>query len=133
MATGVKISAMAAVSRLGAGDLGTCVQGGVNKNFDVGSTQCKAWVNFDGTGTVAIRGNYNVSSITDKGTGSYGVNFTTAMADVNYSFAGNSGPNNSFVRWSNVAKTTSAIDIITVTDAGAASDESEISLQIFGA
>ena len=44
----------------------------------------KAWVNFNGTGTVAIRASYNVSSITDGGVGLYTVNFTTAMADANY-------------------------------------------------
>ena len=46
---------------------------------------CKAWVNFNGSGTVAIRASGNVSSITDNGTGDYTVNFTTAMTDVNYS------------------------------------------------
>jgi len=46
---------------------------------------CRAWVNFNGTGTVAIRASANVSSITDNGTGDYTVNFTTALADVNYS------------------------------------------------
>lgn len=45
----------------------------------------KAWVNFNGTGVVAIRASFNVSSITDNGTGSYTVNFTTAMADTNWS------------------------------------------------
>jgi hypothetical protein len=45
----------------------------------------KAWVNFDGTGTVAIRASYNVSSITDNGTGDYTVNFTNALPDANYS------------------------------------------------
>ena len=45
---------------------------------------CRAWVNFNGTGTVAIRASGNVSSITDNGTGDYTVNFTTAMPDVNY-------------------------------------------------
>ena len=45
---------------------------------------CRAWVNFNGTGTVAIRASGNVSSITDNGTGNYTVNFTTAMVDVNY-------------------------------------------------
>jgi hypothetical protein len=45
---------------------------------------CRAWVNFDGTGTPAIRASGNVSSITDNGTGDYTVNFTTAMPDVNY-------------------------------------------------
>ena len=44
----------------------------------------KAWVNFNGTGVVAIRANFNVSSITDNGTGDYTVNFTTALADANY-------------------------------------------------
>jgi hypothetical protein len=44
----------------------------------------KAWVNFNGTGTVAINASYNVSSITDNGTGDYTVNFTNALADANY-------------------------------------------------
>jgi hypothetical protein len=46
--------------------------------------QCRAWVNFNGTGTVAIRASGNVSSITDNGTGDYTVNFTTNMPDANY-------------------------------------------------
>ena len=50
----------------------------------------KAWVNFNGTGTVAIRASFNVSSITDNGTGAYTVNFTTAMPDLNYSTVGSS-------------------------------------------
>jgi hypothetical protein len=47
--------------------------------------QLRAWVNFNGTGTVAIRASGNVSSITDHGVGDYTVNFTTALADANYS------------------------------------------------
>jgi hypothetical protein len=47
---------------------------------------CVAWVNFNGTGTVAIRASYNVSSITDNGTGDYTINYTNALADANYSF-----------------------------------------------
>ena len=49
---------------------------------------CRAWVNFNGTGTVAIRASGNVSSITDNGTGDYTVNFTTAMPDANYALQG---------------------------------------------
>ena len=45
---------------------------------------CRAWVNFNGTGTVAINASGNVSSITDNGSGSYTVNFTTALSDTNY-------------------------------------------------
>jgi hypothetical protein len=57
---------------------------------------CRAWVNFNGTGTVAIRASGNVTSITDNGTGDYTVNFTTALPDANYSIttgARNEGTN----------------------------------------
>lgn len=49
----------------------------------------KAWVNFNGTGTVAIRAAFNVSSITDNGTGNYTVNFATPMPDINFCVASN--------------------------------------------
>jgi hypothetical protein len=55
----------------------------------------KAWVNFNGTGTVAIRQQYNVSSITDNGTGDYTVNFTNSMVDANYSVVGSARLNSS--------------------------------------
>jgi len=78
----------------------------------------RAWVNFNGTGTVAIRASGNVSSITDNGTGDYTVNFTTAMPDANYSpvfggtfnASGTSRDNNIGVR-NNVAPTTAALRI----------------------
>jgi hypothetical protein len=50
--------------------------------------KCRAWVNFNGTGTVAIRASGNVSSITDNGTGRYTVNLLTAMPDTNYIVTG---------------------------------------------
>ena len=53
----------------------------------------KAWVNWNGTGTVAIRASFNVSSITDNGTGDYTVNFTTAITDANYSAVYGMGDN----------------------------------------
>jgi hypothetical protein len=60
---------------------------------------CRAWVNFDGTGTPAIRASGNVSSITDVGTGEYRVNFTNAMPDENYSvITGTAGNVNRFLR-----------------------------------
>ena len=49
---------------------------------------CRAWVNFNGTGTVAILASGNVSSITDLGVGYYRINFTTAMPSANYSVSG---------------------------------------------
>lgn len=56
----------------------------------------KAWVNFNGTGTVAIRESFNVTSITDVGTGDYIANFTTPMPHVNYVAAG-------FATWTTTA------------------------------
>jgi hypothetical protein len=67
---------------------------------------CRAWVNFNGTGTVAIRASGNVSSITDNGTGDYTVNFTTALVDTNYAI-------NGFAR-SDITGTTS-VHLITAT------------------
>lgn len=49
------------------------------------AVHARAWVNFDGTSTVTIRAQFNVSSITDRGTGLYTVNFSNAMTDANYS------------------------------------------------
>ena len=49
---------------------------------------CRAWVNFNGQGTVSIRGSGNVSSITDNGVGDYTINFTIAMPDTNYNITG---------------------------------------------
>jgi hypothetical protein len=59
-------------------------------SFSSVSTEVKAWVNFNGTGTPAIRASFNVSSITDNGTGDYTVNFTNATTDANYSMTANS-------------------------------------------
>ena len=56
---------------------------------EVAQGRAKAWVNFNGTGTVAIRDNFNVSSITDHGTGEYTANLTTAMANTNGAPVGN--------------------------------------------
>jgi hypothetical protein len=56
----------------------------------VAQGSAKSWVNFDGTGTVAIRAAFNVTSITDNGAGDYTVNFTTAMPDTNYAVVANS-------------------------------------------
>jgi hypothetical protein len=73
----------------------------------------KAWVNFNGTGTVAIRASYNVSSITDNGVGDYTVNFTTAMTDANYAMSGFAGDSLFSVgvtlsSWGTYTQTTSA-------------------------
>jgi hypothetical protein len=62
----------------------SAIKTALNASGDPGIFAARAWVNFDGTGTVAIRASGNVSSITDNGTGDYTVNFTNAMPDANY-------------------------------------------------
>ena len=75
---------------------------------------CRAWVNFNGTGTVAIRAAGNVSSIADNGTGDYTVNFTTAMPDANYAVVANSQIDTSGsvsvpTHWEKIARTAGAL------------------------
>ena len=94
----------------------------------------KAWVNFNGTGTVAIRAAGNVSSITDNGTGDYTVNFTTAMADANYAVCGSAAPgdlSNAFLSAPGAAPTASAVRIESVSGANANTDYAYISVAIF--
>ncbi len=81
---------------------------------------CRAWVNFNGTSTVAIRGSGNVTSITDNGTGLYTVNFTTAMPDASYTTVGSS-----------IGSTTSADGmILTGTAGGAAPTTSAVQVRM---
>ena len=90
---------------------------GFNASGDAPVYACRAWVNFDGTGTVAIRASGNVSSITDNGTGNYTVNFTTAMPDANYAIngTGQSATSTCIIELpSGTPKTTSSVNIISV-------------------
>jgi hypothetical protein len=93
---------------------------------------CRAWVNFNGTGTVAIRASGNVSSITDNGTGDYTVNFTTALVDANYSATHGQGPRSTApfcsVYVSNTSSTYSFQTINTIT--GAVADASIVFVAI---
>ena len=55
---------------------------------NVAKRTAKAWVNFNGTGTPAIRDDFNVSSLTDHGSGDYTINFSTALASADYCAVG---------------------------------------------
>jgi hypothetical protein len=102
---------------------------------------CRAWVNFDGTGTPAIRASGNVSSITDNGTGDYTVNFTNAMPDVNYAVVGSSAvtTGGGGYRWlavgsgqaSDFSMTTTSIRVQTVYDATNRTDAEFAAVAIF--
>jgi hypothetical protein len=93
---------------------------------------CRAWVNFNGTSTVAIRASGNVSSITDNGTGDYTVNFTTAMPDANYSVLTSTSIDTNGPRTSvPFSLTTSSVKVATHNSAGALTDMPLIFCAIF--
>ena len=98
--------------------------------------RAKAWVNFNGTGTVAIRDNFNVSSITDGGTGVYTANFTSALANANYASVVSTGYNDKGrygIMIDSDDKTTSACKIFGFqTSTGSSLDSEEVSLAVFG-
>jgi len=101
------------------------------------TTNALAWVNFNGTGTVAIRSSYNVSSITDNGTGDYTVNFATPMSDANYAAtygaeAGATSGNWAFVTGRTGDQSASSTRILVKNDAGAALDSAIVGIAIFG-
>jgi hypothetical protein len=97
----------------------------------------RAWVNFNGTGTVAIRASGNVSSITDNGVGYYRVNFTTAMPDVNYAIVNNASDDATAATitctsgtWGGTNQTTTSA-LIFVGVAGAGNDRTYVGVSIF--
>jgi hypothetical protein len=111
--------------RMGNGDVIYPASGG-------GAGTVQAWVNFNGTGTVAIRDSGNVSSVSDNGTGNYVVNFTTAMANANYSAPSSAGGNaynqpRIALCWS---FSTSSISVGTVNANGTASDADSVNVAI---
>mgnify|MGYP003639745185 FL=1 len=121
------------------------IRGSDNFNSAAGAG-LKAWVNFNGTGTVDIRASYNVSSITDNGTGNYTANFTTAMSNVNYCPVvgmsqggaqggvhqlGQGGPNLNSNNFSNFG--TSSLKIVTGSPgASTPFDVSSLNIAVFG-
>jgi hypothetical protein len=99
------------------------------------SYSCRAWVNFNGTGTVAIRGSGNVSSITDNGVGFYTVNFTTSMPDANYTAVATTAIEGTYAASSACSSTTNTASgaVISVTDYNgpARCDQNGIYINIF--
>ena len=94
---------------------------------------CRAWVNFNGTGTVAIRAAGNVSSIADNGVGNYTLNFLNALPDSDYAAVVHAyaGPNNS-TQFRTKTPTTTALTLSgMVNQSGTAIDGGDIDVAIF--
>ena len=102
-----------------------------NSGFGSSATAfgCRAWVNFNGTGTVAITGSGNVSSITDGGTGLYTINFTTAMPDTAFAAAAINNNDSRFVAY--VSRTTSSLGVSVVNASATRFDVDPIMVSVF--
>jgi len=95
----------------------------------------KAWVNFNGTGTVAILDSHNVSSITDNGTGSYTVNLDVTLTDANYAPFASSSPYPCVLNSdgnNHVAQNASAFRVYSYSTNQGAQDSSQISAMVMG-
>jgi len=113
----------------------------INNNFaSVGgypSYECRAWVNFNGTGTIAIRASGNVSSLTDTNTGRWVVNLTNAMTDANFSVGVSTQDNTNRVvcidggNTSASTLTTSTVPVACTGSGSSYTDNSVICVQIF--
>ncbi len=106
--------------------------GGINQ-----ARIAKSWINFNGGGTIAIRDSYNVSSITDNGTGDYTITFSTAMSSVDYSASGAMGVSGATSGWwarSFVPKTyaTGSLRVVGNDSDGVAEDHEYVNCLIFG-
>mgnify|MGYP003659360304 FL=1 len=95
----------------------------------------KAWVDFNGTGTVAIRGSYNVSSITDNSTGNYSVNFATNMSNTNYATVTNGARlNNQYISTHYGNQLVSKVTVVTYTiNSTGGADTDTVAVTVFSA
>lgn len=113
--------------------------GNSSSTADIYSGRAKAWVNWNGVSTVAIRASFNVNSITDVGTGHFTVNFTTSFSDTNYCFAGGGQRQNNVVLGANhicsanpeVPMATGSLRVSTTNDQGDLLDSLVNTLQFF--
>jgi hypothetical protein len=115
---------------------GTIVNADINASAAIAGTKltgvndAKAWVNFNGTGTPAIRASFNVSSLTDVGTGKYEVNFTNALTDANYSVVVGTNAGQSYI-FADSTGTSSLIRIATADSSGSVVDTSFVCVSVF--
>ena len=118
----------------GSAGITTNAGGSVNPSTNVEGINysCRAWVNFNGTGTVAIRGSGNVTSITDNGVGDFTANFTTAMPDINYAVSTNASDlSNSGRQSCPKAITTGSVRITTTDTPGLTNDYTYNAISVF--
>jgi hypothetical protein len=132
-----EIKADALTGKTAAGNVTVTSEGGA-VTFQLQQGLAKAWVNFDGTGTVAARDSLNFSGLTDNGAGDYTVTISNAMGNTDYSCGGSSQQNVAGTRGDFVvglhstAQTTTTRRLSAVDSGGTATDALVVNLQIFG-
>ncbi len=98
----------------------------------------KAWIDFNGTGTIAIADSFNITSIADNNTGDYSVTIANDMANANYVHAGNSGGGNGtsagavYANDQGTARTTTLFRVYTLNQSGGAVDTPTINIIVSG-
>lgn len=129
--TGTMLTSVSAVSS-------TQIASALNATGSAPIYACRAWVNFNGTGTVAIRASGNVTSVTDNGVGDYTLNFTTAMPDANYvvtglvnTISGNVGILTSQVNATDFSKTVSSVRVTASNQSGVNFDANSVNVSVF--
>lgn len=110
------------------------LRSGLNASGDAPVFACRMWVNFNGTGTLAVNGSGNVASVTDNGAGLYTITLTEALEDINYAIIANAGstPGNAISCFenTNVTRTTSSFGI-RVNNGGDSYDSTSVSVAVF--
>ena len=128
LVSGTSLKTVNGNSLLGAGNL--TVSGGASE------ASAKAWVVFNGTGTVSISSSFNVSSVTDNGTGTYTVNFSSPMNVSDYGVWGQVDPSTSFAgnNANNLnigTRTTNSVVVSTASSTGSLADYAYVAVLVF--
>ena len=127
------------MSTIKVNNLQTASGGSNSTPEEIQQGRAKAWVNFNGAGTVAIRDDFNVSSITDVGTGVFRVNISSALSNTNYAVtAGSSHRSGTYLAIPHLrdrdqaTRSTTQFQIDCMNSSGAATDSEEIHIGVFG-
>ena len=127
------------MSTIKVNNLQTASGGSNSTPEEIQQGRAKAWVNFNGAGTVAIRNDYNVSSITDSGTGAYKVNISNALANTNYAVTGNASHlSGVYLAWPCVrdrdqqTRSTTQFHVDCLNNSGSFTDGQELHISVFG-
>ena len=107
--------------------------GGISGGTAAVSGVAKAWINLNGTGTIATRNSFSVSGISDTGTGAYTISFTNSMNDADFAPSGCSGETSGTEMWESATRAVGSLAIVNYTsDTGTDKDSTMVSIVVHG-